>query len=231
MTANTSFLGSPSIFLPRRQIVEGFSEKTTFFPPWYLYAYRLSLSLSLSFFLSLLSFLLSAVCVCGVYVCVCLDAQAGASYSFISLFLVMLCKKLVLHGLQPGVYPLHSTFALRKWVSDRLMAMSLTTNYTLYSTLYTVPCLRLLGAKIGAWSEVSTVQHIEPDLLSLGAGVFIADMASIGAACFHRGHLALRPCVVGDRTFVGNSAIVPCNTVMYVESVSSFPFFCIAISS
>ncbi len=141
------------------------------------------------------------------------------SYFFVTSSVVTLVKWMVLHGLKPGVYRMNTIFAWRKWLSDKLMEMSLRMNYSLYSTLYTVPFLRLLGAKIGKWSEVSTVQHIEPDLLTLGDGVFIADMASIGAATFHRDCLALQPSVVGDRTFVGNSAVVRCNTVMYVCTV------------
>src|SRR5689334_10961265 len=100
------------------------------------------------------------------------------------------------------------------------MELSLRMNYSLYSTLYTVPFLRLLGAKIGTWSEVSTVQHIEPDLLTLGDGVFIADMASLGAATFYKGYMALHPCSVGNRTFVGNSAVVRCSTKLYVISLA-----------
>ncbi len=92
------------------------------------------------------------------------------------------------------------------------MLTSLTVTNTLYATLYAVPWLRALGARIGAWSEVSTVSHIDPDLLRLGPETFIADIASVGAATFHRGYISLGWTEVGRRTFVGNAAVVRSQT-------------------
>jgi len=47
------------------------------------------------------------------------------------------------------------------------MLASLGTTYTLYATLYVLPWLRLLGARIGKRAEISTVSHFDPDLLTL----------------------------------------------------------------
>jgi non-ribosomal peptide synthetase-like protein len=123
-----------------------------------------------------------------------------------------LAKRLIMPSTPVGVFPLRSWFGLRKWLADNLMNMSLAMTNSLYATLYTIPWLRLLGAKIGSRAEVSTVSHIDPDLLVLGAESFVADLAVLGAARHYRGAISLGVTEIGVRTFVGNAALVPSNT-------------------
>ena len=113
---------------------------------------------------------------------------------------------------KPGVYPLRSSFGLRKWFADRLMVLHLTLANALYSTLYLLPFLRLLGAHVGPRAEVSTVGHIDPDLLTLGQECFVADMAVVGASRFYNGFVVMGATEVGSRAFVGNAALVPGDT-------------------
>lgn len=151
---------------------------------------------------------------------------AGLSFVLTTCALVAAGKRLVMPHARPGIYPLHSAFGLRKWFSDKLMATSLTVTNTLYATLYTLPWLRALGARIGPRSEVSTVSQIDPDLLVLGTETFVADIASIGAATFHNGYVALGWTRVGDRTFLGNASVIrsqtqlPDNCLIGVQSVA-----------
>jgi non-ribosomal peptide synthetase-like protein len=105
-----------------------------------------------------------------------------------------------------------SWFGWHKWLNDQVMAMSLRLTNTLYATLYLVPFLRLLGARIGRWSEVSTVADIDPDMLTLGDASFLADISVIGPAVFHHGCVALAPVVIEQRSFIGNGALVPIST-------------------
>jgi non-ribosomal peptide synthetase-like protein len=116
--------------------------------------------------------------------------------------------------MRPGVYPLRSGFGLRKWLSDNIMALSLGLTNTLYATLYLIPFLRMLGARIGRWSEVSTVGHIDPEMLILGDESFVADIAVVGPAVFYHGYIAMAPVEVGCRSFVGNGALVPVGSRM-----------------
>jgi non-ribosomal peptide synthetase-like protein len=136
------------------------------------------------------------------------------SVSFIGVYCiqVVILKYLLLGKVRPGTYPLHSSFGLRHWYIDRLMNISLEMVPTLYSTLYLLPWLRLLGAKIGARAEVSTASHFTPDLLSIGAESFIADNVSLGASQVKRGWLQLSFTHIGSQAFVGNSALVPSHT-------------------
>src|SRR6266446_6288143 len=134
---------------------------------------------------------------------------AGPLFVLTVCTLVLLSKRLVLPRVEPGIYPLRSGFGVRKWLSDQILALSLGLTNTLYATLYLVPFLRLLGARIGRGSEVSTVGHLDPDMLTLGEESFVADIAVVGPAIFHRGQVALAPVEVGCRSFVGNGALVP----------------------
>ncbi|MFI9625927.1 Pls/PosA family non-ribosomal peptide synthetase [Streptomyces sp. NPDC052042] len=133
-------------------------------------------------------------------------------------FVVTVCcvvaagKRLVLPTAPVGIHPVRSWLGVRKWVSDKLLEVSLTFTNSLYATLYTVPWLKLLGARIGRSAEVSTVSHIDPDLLTLHEGSFVADLASIGGATFAAGRVAFGPTEVGRRAFIGNSALLLAGT-------------------
>ncbi len=133
---------------------------------------------------------------------------AGLLYVLTACLLVLAGKRMVWSHPHPGVYSTNSCFGLRKWLVDQLMLTSLALTNTLYATLYALPWLRALGARIGARSEVSTVSNIDPDLLVLGSETFVADLASMGAASFHNGHFMLGELRIGNRTFIGNAAVV-----------------------
>ncbi|GAA2447461.1 non-ribosomal peptide synthetase [Streptomyces pulveraceus] len=121
-------------------------------------------------------------------------------------------KRMVLPRTPPGTHPARSALGVRKWIADKLLEHSLMFTNSLYATLYTAPWLRLLGARIGRRAEVSTVSHIDPDLLTLGEGSFVADMAGIGVASFAADRMTFEPTEVGARSFVGNAALVPAGT-------------------
>jgi len=128
--------------------------------------------------------------------------------------LVAVLHRLVLPSTPVGVLPARSSTGIRKWLADKLLEMSLTYTNSLYATLYTVPWLRWLGARVGRGAEVSTVAHLDPDLLTLGRESFVADMATVGGATFHLGWVSFRRTEVGDRAFVGNAAMLTPGTTM-----------------
>jgi non-ribosomal peptide synthetase-like protein len=138
------------------------------------------------------------------------------SLSFVGVFCiqVLLYKWILVGKIKPGRQPVYSSFGLRKWWIDRLMEMSVDMMPTLYSTLYLIPWLRMLGAKIGARTEISTATNITPDLLTIGSESFIADTVSLGGIKVDRGWMELAPTKVGSQTFVGNGAVVPSNSII-----------------
>ncbi len=141
-----------------------------------------------------------------------LAPAAGLLQVLATCAVVALGKRLALPAARPGVYPVRSAFGLRKWFADRLMVLHLTLTNSLYSTLYVLPFLRLLGTRVGPRAEVSTVSHIDPDLLTLGQECFVADLAVVGAARFINGFVILGETKVGARGFIGNAALVPGDT-------------------
>ena len=140
-------------------------------------------------------------------------------------FVVALCVLvgalhwLVLPATPVGISSAHSSIGVRKWLADKLLEMSLTYTNSLYATLYTVPWLRALGARVGRGAEVSTVAHLDPDLLTLGRGSFVADMATVGGSTFANGWVCFRRVEVGERAFVGNAAILTPGTVLGPDSL------------
>lgn len=144
---------------------------------------------------------------------------AGLMFVLTACTLVAVGKKLVMPTVEPGIFPLRSSFGFRKWLTDKLMLTSLMVTNTLYATLYTLPWLRLLGAKIGFRSEVSTVSYVDPDLLILGKESFVADLAAVGPAKHHNGLIALGTTELGSRCFIGNAALVAGNTRLANDSL------------
>ncbi|MCW7941445.1 hypothetical protein AAW14_04285 [Streptomyces hygroscopicus] len=122
---------------------------------------------------------------------------------------VLVVKRAVMPRTPAGIHAERSGFGVRKWISDGLMAISLTMTQALYSTLYLVPFLRAMGARTGRWSEVATVSFVDPDMLVTGEQCFLADVSVVGSAVFHRGRVAIAPAEIGRRSFVGNGALVP----------------------
>ena len=118
-------------------------------------------------------------------------------------------RRLVLSSVRPGTYPVESLTYLRKWLSDGLMALSRTALLPVYTTLYLPPWLRLMGAKIGPRAELSTVWYFAPDLIDIGAESFLADGSIVGGRRVNRGTFEISANRVGNRSFVGNSAVLP----------------------
>ncbi len=118
-------------------------------------------------------------------------------------------KWLLLGRVQPGRYPIHSLFYVRKWFVDHLMDLSLDFLGPLYASVYLEPWFKLLGAKLGKQAEISTAGAVSPDLLDIGDESFLADSVTLGAARVEGGFITLAHCRVGKRAFVGNSAMLP----------------------
>jgi non-ribosomal peptide synthetase-like protein len=136
--------------------------------------------------------------------------------SFIALLAleIAVVKWLLLGKVKPGRYPLHSFYYLRKWFVDQTLDLSLDILGPLYASVYLTPWYWLLGAKLGYGAEVSTASFISPDLLSIGEESFIADSVSLGAPRVRNGAMTLGRNHIGKRSFIGNSAMLPPDTVI-----------------
>ncbi len=118
-------------------------------------------------------------------------------------------KKRILKSAEPGVYSIYSPFYLRKWLSDGLMTATRSLFLPLYTTIYFPPWLRIMGAKIGARAELSTVWAFSPELVEVAEESFFADGSIVGGKRLYDGKFEIGINRIGTRSFVGNSAILP----------------------
>ncbi len=137
----------------------------------------------------------------------------------------IVAKWLVLGRVKPGNYPLWGSFYLRWWFVRTLLSITPTdflTGTSLINYYY-----RLLGAKIGANVHLSSINIDVPDLVSIGADSSIGYGAALANATVEKGWLKIGSIDIGDRSFVGASAILSENTRMdedaSLEDLSMLP--------
>jgi non-ribosomal peptide synthetase-like protein len=123
--------------------------------------------------------------------------------------LAILARRLFIGRVKPGVFPLASLQYLRYWFLHYLMNNTRQLLLPMYATVFLPSFLRLMGAKIGKGVEISTVQHVIPDLLEIEDGSFLADACIVGGHRIYRGLIDIQPNKIGRRTFIGNSALIP----------------------
>lgn len=121
---------------------------------------------------------------------------------------VVVLKRCFVGRLRTQSGRLDSFAYLRHWFSTYLLENTRHILMPLYATIYLPPFLRLLGARIGKGTEISTVAYICPDHLEIGDGSFLADACLVGGTRVHGGRFATGAVRIGERSFVGNSALV-----------------------
>lgn len=152
-----------------------------------------------------------------------LDQLAG-DYQFYYLFLTPLISvvyiaifilqtvffsRLLLGKIKPGKYSVYSGTYLRKWLVDQFCDLSLFILHPVYASVFISGYFRALGAKVGKRSEISTASNITPQLLTIGNESFIADAVNLGESDVRDNYLILEKTSIGNKTFIGNSALVP----------------------
>ncbi len=131
------------------------------------------------------------------------------SYIIVFTLTTILLSRLLQWGIKPGKYPIYSMFYVRKWFTDQLMSLSLIVLHPLYATVYVSLLFRALGAKVGNNTEISTASSVTHPLLEIGADAFVADAVTLGEADVRGQQLILDKTVIGNNSFVGNSALIP----------------------
>ena len=136
----------------------------------------------------------------------------GILFVLILALIIVILKWILLGNIKEGIYKVNSHFYHKKWFFDQLMKLSLQVLGTLYTTLYLQIWFRMLGVKMGKRVEISTVEFISPDLLVTGDECFLADSVSIGACIVRNGYIQIAKTHIGNRTFIGNSAVISPDT-------------------
>ncbi len=131
------------------------------------------------------------------------------SYIIVFTLVTVLLTRMLQWGIKPGKYPIYSWFYVRKWFADQLMSLSLIVLHPIYATVYISLLFRALGAKVGKNTEISTASSVTHPLLVIGKGAFVADAVTLGESDVRGQQLILEKTVIGNNSFVGNSALIP----------------------
>ncbi|UOT08258.1 amino acid adenylation domain-containing protein (plasmid) [Rhodococcus opacus] len=128
-------------------------------------------------------------------------------------------------GLRGGYHPVRSRIGWQAWSTERLMDSARTFLFPLYASLLTPLWLRLLGAKVGKNTEISTALVL-PKYTTVADGAFLADDTMVGSYELGGGWLRIEPAKIGKRAFLGNSGMtgpgrtVPKNGLVAVLSAT-----------
>ncbi|KNC96166.1 amino acid adenylation domain-containing protein [Spizellomyces punctatus DAOM BR117] len=133
----------------------------------------------------------------------------GPIYCVCIAFQLVILKWLIGGRIQPGVYSTRSFAYFRIWFVDKMVQTSLSALGGMYATLYLPPWLSAMGMKVGKTVEVSTAANWTPDLCTLGDRSFLADNVCLGAPVFHGGMVKVSHTEIRERSFVGNSGLMP----------------------
>ena len=115
----------------------------------------------------------------------------------------------LMRNIKPGAYSIYSWTYFRKWLSDQIVSLSLVVIYPFFASVYVSQLFRWLDAKVSFRTEISTASSVTHSMLSIGEESFIADAVSLGESEVRNGQLILAPTHIGNRSFVGNSALIP----------------------
>jgi non-ribosomal peptide synthetase-like protein len=109
-------------------------------------------------------------------------------------------------GLREGYHPVRSRVGWQLWATERLMDAARGYLFPLYAGLLTPWWFRLLGAKVGRNTEISTAL-LTPKFTVIEDGAFLADDTMVASYELGGGWIHIAKATVGKRAFLGNSGI------------------------
>lgn len=218
--AGSSWLGSPSIYLPRREVYEGYGDEVTFAPPrsriierYIIEALRIVLPstlLALSTFATL--FLAAQFAQAGLelWQMLLLVPAAALACGFATVLVVALLKWLIVGRYRPRVEPLWSRFVRRtEFVTGVYEAAAVPALLAMLTgTPLMGPVLRLFGMHVGRRSLVNTTYITEFDLVRLGNDVVVDAEVSLQTHLFEDRVMKMNEIDIGDRVHVGTRSVV-----------------------
>ncbi len=122
------------------------------------------------------------------------------------LLLTVVGVRMLSIGLREGYHPVRSRAGWQLWATERLMDAARNYLFPLYASLLTPIWLRLLGAKVGRGTEISTVL-LTPKFTVIEDGAFLADDTMVASYELGGGWIYAAEATVGRRAFLGNSGI------------------------
>ena len=105
-----------------------------------------------------------------------------------------------------GYHPVRSRVGWQLWATERLMDAARNYLFPIYASLLTPWWLRILGAKVGHGTEISTALLV-PKFTVVEDGAFLADDTMVASYELGGGWIHVAKATVGKRAFLGNSGI------------------------
>ncbi|HZQ14401.1 MAG TPA: Pls/PosA family non-ribosomal peptide synthetase [Pseudolabrys sp.] len=220
----TRWLGSPSFELPNTQEVSGFSDRDTYNPGVWLVLGRLLIELiRLMLPGAIVVADLVLVCTAIVYAYYLLPLWALTPVmpavvlmsSFLTVAAVAAFKLLLMGKFKPVVKPLWSPYV---WLNDVVNAIyeavAATAMAPLMGTPFIVPCLRMMGCKIGRRVFLETTLFSEFDLVRIGDDAALNLGSTIQTHLFEDRVMKSDYLTIGNGCSVGNMAVVLYGTEM-----------------
>lgn len=214
----TSWLGSPSVLLPRRQESASFPESVIFNPPWYLYLvrgaiefFRVTLPSSL-FILTIGTFIHFSTLVyrtTSLAAVLCLYPAIYILSSCFTLGIAVAIKWLVMGKYRPCTRPLWSSFVWRTEMVTAIhecFAVPAFLN-SLQGTPFLAPYFRLMGSKIGKRVLMETTQITEFDLVHIGDDASLNSNCTIQTHLFEDRVMKTSDLWIGDKSYIGPMAV------------------------
>ncbi len=108
--------------------------------------------------------------------------------------------------MREGYHPVRSRVGWQLWGTERLMDAARNYLFPIYASLLTPWWLRMLGAKVGRGTEISTALLI-PKFTEVQDGAFLADDTMVASYELGGGWIHVAKATIGKRAFLGNSGI------------------------
>ncbi|OBA34372.1 amino acid adenylation protein [Gordonia sp. 852002-51296_SCH5728562-b] len=153
-----------------------------------------------------------------------LPAAAIVSLAVFAAITAVLVRAMSL-GLEKGYHPVRSRTGWQVWMTERLLDSARTYLFPLYAGLLTPWWFRILGAKVGKGTEISTALVL-PKFTTIADGAFLADDTMVASYELGGGWMHIDDVKIGKRSFLGNSGMaapgrkVPKNGLVAVLSAA-----------
>lgn len=148
-----------------------------------------------------------AATICGAVIPALMWTPAAALVSVVvyAAITVVLVRLLSL-GVHEGYHPVRSRQGWQLWATERLMDAARNYLFPIYASQLTPWWLRILGAKIGKDTEISTALLV-PKFTEVDDGAFLADDTMVASYELGGGWIHIAKARIGKRAFLGNSGI------------------------
>jgi non-ribosomal peptide synthetase-like protein len=120
--------------------------------------------------------------------------------------LTIIVKKLVIGKIREGDYPLWGTYYFRWWFVKNVQSL-LPAQFMNGTPLYPL-YLRMLGAKVAADAQLSSLTIGAEDLVTIGSDVSMSSATVLDNAVIEDGLLKIRSIHIGNHAYLGSSSIV-----------------------